>query len=26
MKGSALSLLIKTDAFLARLHTSILIN
>jgi len=25
MKGSALSLLIKTYAFLARLHTSILI-
>jgi len=26
MKGSDLSLLIKTDAFLARLNTSILIN
>jgi len=26
MKGSALSLLIKTDAFFAHLHTSILIN
>jgi len=26
MKGSALSLLIKTGAFLSRRHTSILIN